>query len=85
MTDLYEHHHNQMLLDEHREEAASARTELLRLVADVEKAAADLDPFNQGGAVTHPEHGFECGNDEAAQFNLDRTLAALRHYAEAAE
>lgn len=76
MPDLYEHHHNQMLLDEQH-------GDLLRLVEAVERAVCDLDPFNQGGATTHPEHGHEVGNDEASRANLDKALRDLRAYAEA--
>ena len=56
--------------------------ELLDLVEAVENAVRNLDPFNQGGAVTHPAYGYRCGNSEAAAFVLEEALRRLREYAE---
>lgn len=56
----------------------------LTLLANVEQAVSALDPFNEGGATVHPEHGFRCGSDEASKANLNMALLALRKELETA-
>jgi len=43
-------------------------------ITELEAAFAELDPFNQRGAVKHPDHDYTIGNDEASSIRLQKAI-----------